>query len=150
LLGTQGKGFWRTTNAGVSWTKVSDGQITHGGNFVCYSSKGVLYSGGYTYISRSTDNGASWSLVKDGLPYSWYMGVLCDGVNLWTQSVDGGTFSMVANLGGQTLSYLTSGSTGHSYVFRVRAIDARGNPSTRATPPAAACARKSTTVWKLS
>jgi hypothetical protein len=55
LLGTQGKGFWRTTNAGISWTKVSDAQITHGGNFVCYSSKGVLYSGGYTYISRSTE-----------------------------------------------------------------------------------------------
>ncbi|HEY8199427.1 MAG TPA: S8 family serine peptidase [Candidatus Limnocylindrales bacterium] len=54
------------------------------------------------------------------------------------RSVDGGTFSMVANLGGQTLSYLTSGSTGHSYVFRVRAIDGRGNPSTRATPPAIA------------
>jgi len=102
LLGTQGKGFWRTTDAGVSWTKVSDGQITHGGNFVCYSSKGVLYSGGYTYISRSTDNGATWSLVKDGLPYNWYMGVLCDGVNLWTHPVDGGTFYISPDDNGTT------------------------------------------------
>jgi subtilisin len=54
------------------------------------------------------------------------------------RSVDGGTFSTVASLGGQTLSYLTNGSIGHSYAFRVRAIDGRGNPSTRVTSPAMA------------
>ena len=42
------------------------------------------------------------------------------------RSVDGGSWSKVAALGGLTLSYLTSGSTGHRYAFRVRAIDGRG------------------------
>jgi hypothetical protein len=43
------------------------------------------------------------------------------------RSVDGHAYVEVATLGGQTLSYLTSGSTGHSYAFRVHAVDGRGN-----------------------
>ncbi len=49
------------------------------------------------------------------------------------RSVDGGSWSNVATLGGQTLSYLTRGSNGHSYAFRVRAIDGRGLVGARVT-----------------
>ncbi|MET1231712.1 MAG: S8 family serine peptidase [Candidatus Limnocylindrales bacterium] len=42
------------------------------------------------------------------------------------RSVDGGTWSKVATLGGTSRSFQTAGSTGHSYTFRVRAIDGRG------------------------
>jgi hypothetical protein len=49
------------------------------------------------------------------------------------RSVDGGSWSKVATLGGQTLSYRTSGSTSHSYAFRVRAIDGRGLIGARVT-----------------
>jgi subtilisin family serine protease len=49
------------------------------------------------------------------------------------RSVDGGTWSKVATIGGQTLSYQTSGSTSHRYTFRVRAIDGRGLVGNRVT-----------------
>ena len=49
------------------------------------------------------------------------------------RSVDGGSWSKVATLGGLTLAYQTTGSTGHSYAFRVRAIDGRGLIGARAT-----------------
>ena len=37
LLGTQGDGFWRTTDSGATWTKVSDNNITHGGGTIYYA-----------------------------------------------------------------------------------------------------------------
>ena len=49
------------------------------------------------------------------------------------RSVDGGSWNTVATLGGQTLSYQTSGGTGHSYAFRVRATDGRGLTGARVT-----------------
>ena len=54
------------------------------------------------------------------------------------RSVDGGGWATVATLAGQTLSWGTSGSTGHSYAFRVRAIDGRGLVSARVTSSAIA------------
>ena len=54
------------------------------------------------------------------------------------RSVDGGSWSKVATLGGQTLSYKTSGSTSHSYAFRVRATDGRGLISARVASSAIA------------
>lgn len=40
---------------------------------------GTLYSGGYQYPARSTDNGSTWEQVNKGLSYSWYMGICGDG-----------------------------------------------------------------------
>ena len=54
------------------------------------------------------------------------------------RSVDGGSWSKVATLGGLTLAYQTTGSTGHSYAFRVRAIDGRGLIGARVTSSAMA------------
>jgi hypothetical protein len=127
LLTTQGAGFWRTTDGGTSWAKVSDGAITHGGNFVCYSSKGVLYSGGYQYPSRSTDNGATWSLLSSsGLPYSWYMGALCDGKNLWVQPTGGGTFFVSPDADGLTWTAYKNGTqTGFASGMFWGAFDAK-------------------------
>jgi subtilisin len=49
------------------------------------------------------------------------------------RSVDGGAWSKVATLGGATRSFRTTGGTGHSYAFRVRAIDGRGLIGPRVT-----------------
>jgi hypothetical protein len=84
LLGTQGDGFWRTTDAGDNWTKVSDVDITHGGGTIYYASSGVLYASGLSTL-RSTDNGATWSNAGPGS--SW--GIHGDGETLYT----GGSFN---------------------------------------------------------
>jgi len=51
------------------------------------------------------------------------------------RSVDGGGWTKIATLSGVTLSYSTSGSAGHSYAFRVRAIDGRGLIGAQVTSP---------------
>jgi hypothetical protein len=84
LFTAQAGGFFRTTDAGASWTQVYDKQMTHGGNQIYCSKTGVLYSGGYQYLARSTDTGASWQQVTKGLDYSWYIGICGDGNFLYT------------------------------------------------------------------
>jgi hypothetical protein len=81
LVGTQGSGFWRTTDAGATWNKVSTTGMTHGGNQIYYSHAGLLYSGGYPKVMRSTDNGITWTQVgADGS----YTSVFGDGSHLYT------------------------------------------------------------------
>lgn len=83
LFTAQEGGFFRTDNGGASWKQVYDNPMTHGGNQIYCSKTGVLYSGGYQYPARSTDNGNTWAQVKTGLDYSWYMGVSGDGDNIY-------------------------------------------------------------------
>jgi hypothetical protein len=63
LLGTQSAGYWRTSDAGAHWTKVSNTSITHGGGDIYYSASGVLYASGAETTMRSTDNGVTWTPV---------------------------------------------------------------------------------------
>jgi hypothetical protein len=86
LFTAQQGGFFRTTDAGASWTQVYDKQMTHGGNQIYCSSTGVLYSGGYQYPVRSTDGGKNWTQVTKGLDYAWYIGIIGDGKTLYTAS----------------------------------------------------------------
>lgn len=111
LFTTQSAGFFRTTDGGVTWQKAYDKQMTHGGCQLYRASNGMLYAGGYQYPVRSKDNGASWEQVKQGLVYSWYIGIVGDGVNLYTGcsnqnepyftslETDGLTWSPYANKG---------------------------------------------------
>jgi hypothetical protein len=78
LLGTQGDGFWRTTDSGATWTKVSSNNITHGGGTIYYARNKMLYASGQTM--RSSDNGATWSAV--GPNSTWC--VYGDGTTLYT------------------------------------------------------------------
>ena len=64
LLGTQGAGYWRTTDSGATWTKVSDNNITHGGSTIYYAQNKVLYASGRTM--HSSDNGATWTNGRPG------------------------------------------------------------------------------------
>ncbi|HEX4611673.1 MAG TPA: sialidase family protein, partial [Urbifossiella sp.] len=86
LFTAQEGGFFRTTDGGKTWANVYKHSMTHGGNQLYRAKDGALYSGGYQYPARSTDNGASWEQVKTGLPYSWYMGICGDGENIYTAS----------------------------------------------------------------
>lgn len=86
LFTAQEGGFFKTTDAGQNWTLAYRSQMTHGGNQLYRSKDGTLYSGGYQYPARSTDNGSSWEPIKQGLPYSWYMGICGDGKYIYTAS----------------------------------------------------------------
>lgn len=90
LVGTDGRGFWRTTDGGAHWAEVfADGNvrinITHGGHSTFYTSAGVLYAGGDPYPVRSFDNGATWEKLTD-LRYSHYGAVHGDGTYLYTSN----------------------------------------------------------------
>jgi len=91
LFGTQGKGYWRTTDAGEHWTKVSNENMRHGGGTVYYTRDGVLYVSGDASILRSTDNGVTFTSSVPA-QFSAYLSVIGDGKNLWTGNHGGGPF----------------------------------------------------------
>lgn len=85
VVGVDGDGFWRTTNAGGTWTKVSSYFVVHGGTQFFYTKDGTLYAGAQPYPVRSHDNGLTWEQVNNGLAAATYYSVVSDGVTLYTQ-----------------------------------------------------------------
>jgi hypothetical protein len=83
LFTAQQGGFFRTTDAGATWSLVYPLQMTHGGDQLYRTKDGILYAGAYQYPVRSADNGVTWQALKTGLVYSWYMGVCGDGENIY-------------------------------------------------------------------
>jgi photosystem II stability/assembly factor-like uncharacterized protein len=82
LLGTQGDGYWRTTNAGGDWTKVSEVNMDHGGGSTYYTADGTLYVSGTPQIIRSTNNGETFTQIGPSTGY--YLSVIGDGNFLYT------------------------------------------------------------------
>jgi photosystem II stability/assembly factor-like uncharacterized protein len=78
-------GFWRTSDAGETWDKVSDAGSPHGTNDFFYASNGDLYAGAWQYLQKSTDNGLTWVALSN-LPYSVYYSVAGDGDNLYAMA----------------------------------------------------------------
>jgi len=89
LVGTQGNGYWRTTDSGATFTKVADRDMQHGGTEAFYSKTGVLYVGALSNILRSTDNGATFTLVGPDTGNGYYH-VIGDGNLLYTQLANTG------------------------------------------------------------
>jgi photosystem II stability/assembly factor-like uncharacterized protein len=83
-----GNGIWRTSNAGDSWSRVSEFGGIHGSTLLYYATNGDVYTGSYGYPARSRDNGMTWELSQAGLSNGTYFGVGGDGTNLYTM-VDG-------------------------------------------------------------
>jgi len=84
LLGTQGNGMWRTTDAGKTWTRVTPNALQHGGGTIYYDKAGTLYASGTPNNLRSTDNGEHWTEI--GAP-SGYTAIFGDGKQLYTRPV---------------------------------------------------------------
>jgi hypothetical protein len=86
--GGAGEGWWRTTDAGTSWTKTSSVPMIHGGSQIYYASDGTLYAAAWNTLRKSTDNGVTWS-------NSWPQPVFAvqgNGKNLFTIASNGGKF----------------------------------------------------------
>jgi photosystem II stability/assembly factor-like uncharacterized protein len=93
LFGSQGSGYWRTTNAGTTWTKLNTANQTHGGCQMYAASSGAFYVTAVDGILRSTDGGANWQHISNsnGLPGSYFLGITGDGTNLYTCPSTGGS-----------------------------------------------------------
>jgi hypothetical protein len=89
LVGTQGNGFWRTTDAGTNWKQVTTTNMQHGGTAAFVSKTGVLYVGGLSYILRSTDNGSSFTTVGTKTSDGYYA-IIGDGNSLYSLWGNGG------------------------------------------------------------
>jgi hypothetical protein len=80
LVGTQGNGHYRTTNAGQTWAKVSDANIVHGGSSLYVTGDGVIFSSVSGGIIKSTDNGVSFEMYANN---TGSIGIGGDGEHLY-------------------------------------------------------------------
>jgi hypothetical protein len=90
LLATQVDGYWRTSDSGTTWTKVSDHDSMHGACLATYSKAGVLYVGSNNQIMRSTNNGMSFDLVGPKFADGYYQ-VVTDDTHLFAQESNTGS-----------------------------------------------------------
>lgn len=116
LYGTQGDGYWRTSDSGNTWMRVTPGfpeNMTHGGNQLYYAKNGWLYSGSTIYPMRSSDNGITWTqLSANGLPYSYYFAIMGDGKNLYTGTAyDSSSIYVSSETDGLTWKPFSSGQS---------------------------------------
>ena len=88
IWATQGAGFFRTIDGGMTWNPVvSVGSETfsmmHGAGGMYRATNGVLYMGANRYLLRSTDNGASWANAGVTSTQDGYNDVIGDGTFLY-------------------------------------------------------------------
>jgi hypothetical protein len=121
LVGTQGPGMFRTTDAGESWTQVNEVGIQHGGGTVYYASTGVLYATGADSLYRSTDNGASFAKVG---PSGGYNGIGGDGTRLYAgKGFSSGLPTSSLETDGQTWSDYGSQAIGGTFQIEYDSIN---------------------------
>jgi hypothetical protein len=100
LIGTQGKGYWRTTDSGTSWTQVTAENMAHGGGQLYRAKTGVLYSTGWDEVMRSMDDGLTWSTVGT---IKFTTGIVGDGNYLYAHGANGmGPFQVSPETDGAT------------------------------------------------
>jgi hypothetical protein len=64
LLGTQGNGYWRTSDSGQTWQQVTTESMVHGGAQLYRSSTGALYITSWSGVLRSANGtGTSWTII---------------------------------------------------------------------------------------
>ena len=114
-LGSQGTGLYRSTNAGQTWSRMTNGlPASWGGKakmMIYEASPNVIFasigngsvSNGGTWLCRTTNNGESWTVINT-TDYSTYQGwfshfvgvnpidsskIICGGIDVW-KSTNGG------------------------------------------------------------
>ena len=73
LLVAGRRGIWKTTDAGITWTKVCDSIITDieinpNNPQIVFAAMGQLYGGGTAGVIKSTDFGDTWQVLETGIP----------------------------------------------------------------------------------
>ncbi len=95
LFGTQGNGYWKTTDAGTTWKQVTTkNSMVHGGGGIYYTTAGTLYATTDDGLMRSKDNGDNWELIS---PFGghFFLDVKGDGKSMFLSQgyVAGGFYS---------------------------------------------------------
>lgn len=92
ILATQYAGYWRTMNAGQTWTQVSSQyNMQHGAGAMYRASNGALYMGATNHLIRSTDNGRTWVDSNAPSNQDGYNAVIGDGVRMYIQTANTGS-----------------------------------------------------------
>ncbi|MBK7259909.1 MAG: T9SS type A sorting domain-containing protein [Ignavibacteriae bacterium] len=91
-LGTAEGGVYRSSNNGVRWYSVDNGQVPRGA-FVSLMGD-VLFVAGGSEALRSTDGGISWSNATAGLPGESRKPLVVSGTTLYTATSDGLYYSV--------------------------------------------------------
>ena len=84
LVGSQNDGIWRTTDSGSTWAQVLTDPIDHGGVNSLVKIGSTYYLATSSSVHTSTDGGAKWTDISNGLPYGYYATIATDGTNLYT------------------------------------------------------------------
>jgi hypothetical protein len=124
-MGCDGGPYWRTTDAGTTWTKVSPDGIwaPHGGNtYIYYAKNGTLYCDAVPYPMRSTDNGATWVTLTN-LPYAWYETAVGDGERLYASPNSGGFYTSPESDGKNWTRYTGTSPTVGAYMMRFDSVN---------------------------
>jgi photosystem II stability/assembly factor-like uncharacterized protein len=83
IFATQANGYWRTEDAGQTWTRIADGYaMQHGACGLYRASTGFLYMGAVGHLLRSTDNGHTWADAGALSNSDGYNAVIGDGENM--------------------------------------------------------------------
>jgi photosystem II stability/assembly factor-like uncharacterized protein len=90
LNDTTGAGIYKSTNAGLSWERISGGLTDYRVNHVTLDSAGNIYAATPTGIFRSNNEGISWTADNAGLPLPNANNII---------SKDGYAFASSANYG---------------------------------------------------
>jgi hypothetical protein len=86
LLGTQADGYWRTSDAGKTWTQVFKEGIFHGGGEIYYTKAKTLFASCESGVLRSTNNGETFTAADFGYGTT---GIIGDGTTLYTTAAYG-------------------------------------------------------------
>lgn len=91
LFTAQGGGYFRTTDSGLNWTKVSDRVMAHGGAQLIYTKSKLLYVTTVIGLMKSDDNGETFTdILPTGNTFNQFLALASDGTNLYTAPSTGG------------------------------------------------------------
>lgn len=143
---TEGEGYYRTSDGGASWAKVSDALLEHGSNQVYRARNGALYVGAVGALMRSTDDGRSWTAVAP-TGHDGYNAVIGDGTYLYAQEAN-----TAGNTAGSPQPYIFSREDDGIHWQAYNGQTFRDGPMSMAIDPATGTVYSSnwdTGVWKL-